>query len=31
VRRLLDDPWTSGNLLRISRISNWTLRLGSLP
>ena len=30
-RRLEDDPWTSGNLLRISQISQWTLRLGSLP
>jgi uncharacterized protein YciI len=29
--RLQDDPWTSGDLLRISRISHWTLRLGSLP
>ena len=29
--RLQQDPWTSGNLLRISRISPWTLRLGSLP
>jgi hypothetical protein len=30
-KRLHDDPWTSRNLLRISRISPWTIRLGSLP
>ncbi|MGP0074009.1 MAG: hypothetical protein ACLPWF_19015 [Bryobacteraceae bacterium] len=30
-KRLQDDPWTTRNLLRISRISPWTLRLGSLP
>ena len=29
--RLQQDPWTSGNLLLVSRISPWTLRLGSLP
>jgi uncharacterized protein YciI len=28
--RLQDDPWTIQDLLRISRISPWTLRLGSL-
>jgi len=28
--RLQDDPWTKSDLLRISRISPWTLRLGSL-
>ena len=28
--RLEDDPWTTRGLLRISRISTWTLRLGSL-
>jgi uncharacterized protein YciI len=25
------DPWTRLDLLRITRISPWTLRLGSLP
>jgi uncharacterized protein YciI len=30
-KRLQDDPWTSRDLLRISRISPWALRLGSLP
>jgi len=30
-RRLAGDPWTSVDLLRVSRISPWTLRLGSLP
>jgi len=25
-----DDPWSSKDLLRISRIAPWTLRLGSL-
>jgi uncharacterized protein YciI len=29
--RLDDDPWTVMNLLRIARITPWTLRLGSLP
>jgi len=28
--RLADDPWTRSDLLRISRIAPWTLRLGSL-
>jgi hypothetical protein len=31
VERLLGDPWTSRDLLRVSRICRWTLRLGSLP
>jgi uncharacterized protein YciI len=31
VERLRDDPWTSRDLLRVTRISQWTLRLGSLP
>lgn len=31
VDRLQDDPWTNRDLLRLSRISPWTLRLGSLP
>ncbi len=31
VQRLRDDPWTGRDLLRISRISEWTLRLGALP
>lgn len=30
-KRLEDDPWNKMELLRISRISPWTLRLGSLP
>jgi len=30
VFRLASDPWTSLDLLRVSRISPWTLRLGSL-
>jgi hypothetical protein len=30
-RRLAGDPWNSLDLLRVSRISRWTLRLGSLP
>ncbi|HUJ50357.1 MAG TPA: hypothetical protein VLW25_09160 [Bryobacteraceae bacterium] len=29
--RLEADPWTSLDLLRVSRISPWTIRLGSLP
>jgi uncharacterized protein YciI len=28
--RLAADPWTSNDLLRITRITPWTLRLGSL-
>ena len=28
--RLADDPWTRRDLLRVSRIAPWTLRLGSL-
>ena len=28
--RLAEDPWTHRDLLRISRIAPWTLRLGSL-
>ena len=31
MRRLAGDPWTSLDLFRVSRISPWTLRLGSLP
>jgi uncharacterized protein YciI len=30
VKRLQDDPWTRSGLLRLGRISEWTLRLGSL-
>ena len=31
IRARLDaDPWTSNDLLRITRITPWTLRLGSL-
>lgn len=29
-QRLAADPWTSLNLLRVSQIAPWTLRLGSL-
>ena len=29
--RLSADPWTRLDLLRVSRITPWTLRLGSLP
>ena len=29
--RLSADPWTRRDLLSVSRISPWTLRLGSLP
>jgi len=28
--RLSDDPWTRKDLLRITRVVPWTLRLGSL-
>ena len=28
--RLAEDPWTTKDLLRITRIAPWTLRLGSL-
>lgn len=28
--RLAADPWSASDLLRVSRISPWTLRLGSL-
>jgi uncharacterized protein YciI len=31
IERLAADPWTGQDLLRIKRISPWTLRLGSLP
>lgn len=30
MRRLEDDPWTRSGMLRVSRISAWDLRLGSL-
>jgi len=29
--RLAADPWTTIDLLRVSRIAPWNLRLGSLP
>lgn len=29
--RLADDPWHRMDLLRITRIAPWTLRLGALP
>ena len=28
--RLAEDPWAGKDLLRITRIAPWTLRLGSL-
>jgi uncharacterized protein YciI len=28
--RLLADPWTGRDLLRVSRVTPWTLRLGFL-
>jgi uncharacterized protein YciI len=28
--RLAEDPWTITDLLRVTRIAPWTLRLGSL-
>ena len=28
--RLAEDPWTASDLLRIARITPWTLRLGSV-
>jgi uncharacterized protein len=31
VDRFEGDPWTRLHLLRLSRITPWTLRLGSLP
>jgi hypothetical protein len=31
LERFAADPWSGQDLLRISRISPWTLRLGSLP
>src|SRR5208283_453781 len=31
VDRLQGDPWTAQDLLRVSRISLWSLRLGSPP
>jgi uncharacterized protein YciI len=30
IERLAADPWTSQGLLRVSRISPWTIRLGTL-
>jgi uncharacterized protein YciI len=30
VERLSADPWSSRDILRVSRITPWTLRLGSL-
>lgn len=29
--RLAEDPWTGNDLLRITRVAPWMLRLGSLP
>src|SRR5579862_2900914 len=29
--RLKPDPWTERDLLRISRLGPWSLRLGALP
>ncbi len=30
INRLSPDPWTGRDLLRVSRVALWTLRLGSL-
>jgi uncharacterized protein YciI len=30
IKRLSADPWTRQDLLRVTRIAPWTLRLGSL-
>jgi uncharacterized protein YciI len=30
IERLSADPWTGMDLLRVSRVAPWTLRLGSL-
>jgi len=30
IERLAADPWTGLDLLRVSRVAPWTLRLGSL-
>src|SRR5438067_9465415 len=30
IQRLSADPWTSLDLLRVTRVTQWTLRLGSL-
>jgi uncharacterized protein YciI len=30
IDRLSADPWTRRDLLRVSRVSPWTLRIGSL-
>ena len=29
--RLAEDPWSVKDLLRVARITPWTVRLGSLP
>jgi hypothetical protein len=29
--RLAEDPWTRQDLLRVTRIAPWAIRLGSLP
>jgi len=31
LERLQGDPWTGSGLLRVRQISEWTLRLGSVP
>ena len=28
---LSDDPWTRMDILRVSRVTPWNLRLGSIP
>jgi len=28
--RLAEDPWAGNDLLRVTRVAPWTLRLGSL-
>ena len=31
IDRLASDPWSQSDLLRVTQIHRWTLRLGSLP
>jgi uncharacterized protein YciI len=30
IERLASDPWAKLDLLRVSRVTSWTLRIGSL-
>jgi len=31
VNRLSEDPWSASDLLQVSKVIPWTLRLGALP